>query len=854
MNLELTMALNDPLFLALWQAGVVTLAAVSLYYIYLGYSSKSTRKRSITRIPFVNAPSGKYFQVGMRLPKLAQYIMPYQNGQYPGCMHVSQAGDKVVMRYVGKIRSPEEQYFGINVEFTPTGEKGNYHDLVSSWQPFPHLSELTLSQKFKMHLSEEIDGYRWMVLGFTGISGGWLSCSHPKPPLESCHKVMAIAQSRGFGDGPDDWRLEDNVCSAEDTRKYCLAYFGACMDGNLEVVSQLIHKDPLIMYYRDNDGWTGAHYAAYNGRSKVIKYLAKVCPYALTTEVDHEKNSPLHIAAYSITALKDGDQEAYQDKRSLLRVPYSKVIVVVNKLREAGASQTDRNIHNLTPGEIMDSEMFPAPAALRKLVASVRPKSFTTPGGSLTGHSWDAFVFLGHITVERFSKSCRNLFGYLAKVSNAIGILRRYIYHFLKAAPKAITARKEDRPRMLSKAVLGATLSIRDPAVVRLMEITGISSYFKDYFDDKDAQISKAVQTPLAEAQIWELLQEEFDGQAEELFHHVDPTPMSVGARGSIHRATLHNGHNVVLKLVYPRGVVAMKRAISACYVMFKLVAETKARRFNIISKMLTQGYDMRRTAYKLEAMEDLMADTSIKCPMVLRELCTDNVLVSAYISAVPVREARTPTSAEHHIFGQVNMGESVAIRLHRWVLKSILLDGVYVLGLDEDNLQVDAQGNIVILDVSSVGFISTQNRDYLSMFFLCVFTNNVYLAAEIYVRELIIGAERLTEDQQRHLILEAAKKFADWDDTFWNPYSLELLLEPYGCTGGADYLKYLMTLVRTADICKDIYPDMDITASRKKFVMESFGLLLEHTKDNKYAPALFTEGFMQNLLNIAMH
>jgi len=155
--------------------------------------------------------------------------------------------------------------------------------------------------------------------------------------------------------------------------------------------------------------------------------------------------------------------------------------------------------------------------------------------------------------------------------------------------------------------------------------------------------------TPLGEAEIVAVMEEELRVPWEDVFASIEPDPMASGTIAQVHRATLVGGERVVVKVQRPTadtqirqdlGLLGQFAAQAADRPAFQQVVDVPAT-IEQLSSSLLRELDFRHEAANIERMREVLAPFDrLAVPHVYAELSTGRLLVMQEIQGIPVLQA----------------------------------------------------------------------------------------------------------------------------------------------------------------------------------------------------------------------
>jgi ubiquinone biosynthesis protein len=201
-----------------------------------------------------------------------------------------------------------------------------------------------------------------------------------------------------------------------------------------------------------------------------------------------------------------------------------------------------------------------------------------------------------------------------------------------------------------------------------------------------------------------EVLEEELDGDVEKIFAEFDWEPLAAASIGQTHRARLHSGEAVVVKVQRRDIAMVMARDLAA----LSLLADVAQRRTVLgqgvrsgdllgqFAESLRAELDFRREADAMVEMAAVLADTPVRVPKVYPELTTRRVLVQERFEGHTVSDlAGDGTQADRR---------GLADQLLRAMLAQILQAGFFHADPHPGNVFALPDGTLGLIDFGAVG------------------------------------------------------------------------------------------------------------------------------------------------------
>ncbi|NTU81562.1 MAG: AarF/ABC1/UbiB kinase family protein, partial [Chloroflexales bacterium] len=205
----------------------------------------------------------------------------------------------------------------------------------------------------------------------------------------------------------------------------------------------------------------------------------------------------------------------------------------------------------------------------------------------------------------------------------------------------------------------------------------------------------------------------ELGGAPEELFATCEQEPLAAASTAQVHRATLHDGTRVVVKVQRPNIVAQVRTDLR---IMLD-AARMLERRFSwardldlagmvsVFAEGVNKELDYTNEAYHMIRVGDSMASVSgVHVPTVYRELSTSRVLTMEYVEGVKISKIAACKTDLDML--------SLAHTFMRAMMKQIVIDGFFHADPHPGNLFISpASGVITFLDFGLVGQLRQDQR-----------------------------------------------------------------------------------------------------------------------------------------------
>jgi predicted unusual protein kinase regulating ubiquinone biosynthesis (AarF/ABC1/UbiB family) len=240
-------------------------------------------------------------------------------------------------------------------------------------------------------------------------------------------------------------------------------------------------------------------------------------------------------------------------------------------------------------------------------------------------------------------------------------------------------------------------------------------------YTDALARLQDQVE-PFDFAEVEQIVSEELGVRLSRVFTTFDHRPLAAASLGQVHRATLRDGREVVVKVQRP-GV--RRQVLDDMEVLGDLAdlldAHSDLGRYGLADlleefrKSLLDELDYRREADNLVTVAQIVRDhPRIVVPEPLPDLSTGRVLTMEYVEGKKITDLGP--------LGRLELdGAPLADELFAAYLEQVLVHGVFHADPHPGNVLLTPDGRIALLDIGMVGRVAPAYRDRLVKLFLAL-------------------------------------------------------------------------------------------------------------------------------------
>jgi ubiquinone biosynthesis protein len=228
---------------------------------------------------------------------------------------------------------------------------------------------------------------------------------------------------------------------------------------------------------------------------------------------------------------------------------------------------------------------------------------------------------------------------------------------------------------------------------------------------------------PFSFAEVEGIVQSELGVRISKAFAFFSSEPLAAASLGQVHRATLRDGRDVVVKVQRPR----IREQIAEDFeVIEELLAFMKshtrlARRYQFdkildeFQRTLLHELDYQREAANLRMIADNLREfPRIRVPLPIADYTTRSVLTMEYVSGQKITKLTPLARTELD-------GRGLAEELFKAYLKQVLVDGLFHADPHPGNVYLTEEQEVALLDLGMVGRVAPGMQEKLIRLLLAV-------------------------------------------------------------------------------------------------------------------------------------
>lgn len=302
------------------------------------------------------------------------------------------------------------------------------------------------------------------------------------------------------------------------------------------------------------------------------------------------------------------------------------------------------------------------------------------------------------------------------------------------------------------------------PTFVKFGQIIGSQSTAlpQDWIDEL-AKLQSNV-PPFEYAEVQKIIKEELGADPHEVFAEFSTEPLAAASIGQVHKAKLHNGSVVAVKIQRPNIIKKVEEDLSIMHSLAQtLERTTKAARdigavvaIEEFANGLMDELNYRHEAHNAERLDkNLKSYSNIRATKIFWDFTSDRVLTMEFIKGVKVTDIKALDSAG------INR-KKLANDFVSSVGQQILIDGFFHGDPHPGNISVDLESKeLVFLDTGMMGILDKEQRRELVNLMLAIYQRDSTALSKVAL-DLGTPLRPLSEIDRRKLSREIEKLLSD--------------------------------------------------------------------------------------------
>ncbi len=334
--------------------------------------------------------------------------------------------------------------------------------------------------------------------------------------------------------------------------------------------------------------------------------------------------------------------------------------------------------------------------------------------------------------------------------------LTRFLPRARRAAPSLDGAAAVDE-RLTTAQRVRLTIEQLGPTFIKLGQLvaTRPDVFPAEYIVEMEKLLDAA--PPIPFEQVRDVIQSELQQPLDVLFAEFEAAPVASASIGQAHRAVLHGGERVVVKVQRPEveRVVNSDLDLLLSQARFLESRSQMARQFNLIELAEEFAYALRNELdYTIEGRNaerfrrHFAGDPRLLVPKVYWPLTTRRVLVSQEVVGIKINDVARLRAEKYDLSAIARMGAEL-------YMQQIFTDGFFHADPHPANIFISGE-QVALIDFGTVGFLGEQLKDQLVDLMVALVRNDVEGVVLSLIRfgdSTRVNETELRRDVQRFMV-----------------------------------------------------------------------------------------------------
>ncbi len=245
---------------------------------------------------------------------------------------------------------------------------------------------------------------------------------------------------------------------------------------------------------------------------------------------------------------------------------------------------------------------------------------------------------------------------------------------------------------------------------------------------------------PFSSEQALEIVAQAYKRPAEEVFAGFQPEALAAASIAQVHRARLHSGEDVVVKILRPNVREHIERDLEVMYAIAKLAYRYWSDGWRLRPVELVEEYEMtvlneldlmREAANAAQLRRNFSGSNQIYVPEVYWDFCRPDAMVMEFIEGIPISDMDALRDAGTNIPLLAENGVEI-------FFTQVFRDNFFHADMHPGNIFVDVSDpdnpRYAAIDFGIVGTLDDKDRRYLAENFLAFFERDYNRVARLHV------------------------------------------------------------------------------------------------------------------------
>ncbi|RKZ36516.1 MAG: ubiquinone biosynthesis regulatory protein kinase UbiB [Gammaproteobacteria bacterium] len=355
--------------------------------------------------------------------------------------------------------------------------------------------------------------------------------------------------------------------------------------------------------------------------------------------------------------------------------------------------------------------------------------------------------------------------------------------------------------------------------------------------------------TPFSGEEARQILEKAYARSLDEVFARFEMTPIAAASIAQVHAARLHNGREVVVKVLRPGIKPRIRKDIELLFLFAELAQRywadgRRLRPMEVVAEFEKTLYDeldlVREAANATQLRRNFKDSDLLHVPEIEWDYTLSNVIVMERISGIPISDIAALKRHGVNLKYLADAGVEI-------FFTQVFRDNFFHADMHPGNIFVDIRNpyrpSYIAVDFGIMGTLSTEDQHYLAANFLAFFRRDYHRVAELHVHsEWVPPGTRIEEFEGAirsvcEPIFDKPLKEISFGMVllrlFQTARRFKMEVQP-------QLVLLQKTLLNIEGLGRQLYPDLDLWQTAKPF--------LERWMDERIGLRAFLKGIRTNL------
>lgn len=355
--------------------------------------------------------------------------------------------------------------------------------------------------------------------------------------------------------------------------------------------------------------------------------------------------------------------------------------------------------------------------------------------------------------------------------------------------------------------------------------------------------------TPFSGEEARQILEKAYARSLDEVFARFEMTPIAAASIAQVHAARLHNGREVVVKVLRPGIKSRIRKDIELLFLFAELAQRywadgRRLRPMEVVAEFEKTLYDeldlVREAANATQLRRNFKDSDLLHVPEIEWDYTLSNVIVMERISGIPISDIAALKRHGVNLKYLADAGVEI-------FFTQVFRDNFFHADMHPGNIFVDIRNpyrpSYIAVDFGIMGTLSTEDQHYLAANFLAFFRRDYHRVAELHVHsEWVPPGTRIEEFEGAirsvcEPIFDKPLKEISFGMVllrlFQTARRFKMEVQP-------QLVLLQKTLLNIEGLGRQLYPDLDLWQTAKPF--------LERWMDERIGLRAFLKGIRTNL------